>query len=472
MTPGKAGRPGRVLLFVHQFFPQFHHGTETLAERTAQVYAAEGREVVIVTSILTDPEVIGRFRDSDACPPADRGWLSAPDPPLDREVVYTWGPGIRVHAFTHSHDPRHGRPRFRREVTEPAIEARIAAILAEGPVDRAIVFHLLHVPLAGLALLPAAGVPVTFVATDFFAVCPLGHQQYEDGRDCPGPGPEAVACVRHLSDMTGLVKRAETAVPDWLAAPLLRAYRRGGPYPGRALHPWQGLHWLLARHDATRTFLRACERIIAPSGRIARSLRAEGVPERLIRRMPYGVPPPAAAPARPRLAEPDLRLAFAGAILERKGLHVLLDALARLPAEGWTLDVWGDIAQGKDYGAAQAEAASRFGGRVRLRGTFASGEVHAVLGACDYLVIPSTWAENLPLILLNALQIGLPVVISEAEGLLDAFPEGRVFGRVFRMGDAADLARVLSEELATRPRYDPAEAPPVPTVEGFAAALV
>jgi glycosyltransferase involved in cell wall biosynthesis len=189
--------------------------------------------------------------------------------------------------------------------------------------------------------------------------------------------------------------------------------------------------------------------------------------------MPYGMPPPTDKRPVERLTGPDLRLAFIGAVNERKGLHLLLDALGRLPETATvTLDVWGDFAASGAYGAAAQAAARALGPRVRLRGTFPSAAIHDVLREADFLVIPSTWAENLPLVLLSALQVGLPVVIARAEGLLDAFPDGRVHGRVFAMNDAADLACVLAEEIAARHPWDPEAAPRVPTVAEFAAFLI
>ncbi|HEU0222830.1 MAG TPA: glycosyltransferase [Paracoccaceae bacterium] len=468
------GRARRILLIVHQFFPQFHHGTETISERTARALAAMGYGVDIVTSVLVDRKFLSGILESPLCPPEARALLTQPEVPLAQGFTYPYAEGIRVHAFTHSHDPKHGIPRFRREVAEPAIEVLVASLLAAGRYERAIVFHQLHIPDRALRLIRRRGVPISFVATDFFAVCPIGSQQFEDGRPCAGPGPASLHCVRHLSDQRGWLKWLQDGLPTRLTALGLILYRWLGPWPRLRVHPYQNLWYLLERNHRARHFLRGCDLLVAPSSRIERSLVAAGASRHRLRREAYGMPAPTARPARAHLSDPEIRLCFAGVINERKGLHVLLDALGRLPADlpPWRLDIWGDFGHGADYAARERERAVAFGARVRLAGTFPSYEVHAVLGRYDYLVIPSTWAENLPLILLSALQIGLPVIISDAEGLMDAFPDGRVFGRSFRMGDAGDLARILAEEIRARPLYDPAAAPRVPTVEEFAATLL
>jgi glycosyltransferase involved in cell wall biosynthesis len=463
-----------VLIIVHQFFPQFFGGTETIAERTARVLAADGYAVDIITSVMAEKRYLPSLLESPLCPPEARVLLAEEPVPLGRPIRFRYCEGVEVHAFTNSHDPAYRRPTFQQEVTSPAIEAELARLLGGPRPERAIVFHQLHFPMAAIDLLRPAGVPVTFVATDFFAVCPLGNLQYEDGRDCTGPGPGAVRCVRHLSDRRGWVKWLQDGLPAPLLAFYLDIYRRLGPWPTYPVHPHQNLYYLLERAHRSRRFLRTADRVIAPSSRIERSLRAAGVPPGRLVRLPYGMPPPVLGPRRGRLRDAEFRLAFAGAIGERKGLHVLLDALERLPpATGpWTLDIWGDFARGAEYAEAQAARLPAFGGRVRQRGTFESYRIHEVMDAYDMIVIPSTWAENLPLVLLSALQIGLPVVISDAQGLLDAFPDGTVHGRSFRMNDADDLARVLGEEIAARKAYDPAAAPRIPSVEEFAAVLM
>lgn len=467
------GAAPRLLLIVHQFFPQFHSGTETLCERCARAYVAMGWEVDIVTSVITDRAALRPLMDSTVLDPRARALLSAPEVPLSRYLAYDHAPGIRVHAFTHSHDPRHGQPRFRREVTDAAVEGLVAELVARHRHARAIMFHQLHFPLRAMRILRRAGIPVSFVATDFFAVCPIGTQQYDNGRPCRGPGPGSMGCVRHLSDMRGWLKRLHDLTPAPIAWPWLVAYRLLGPWPRLPVHPWQNLYFLLERNRASRRFLRACDLILAPSARIERSLVAAGAPRRRLRRMPYGMPPPPRLARRARFSDPAVRLCFAGQITPRKGLHVLLDALDRLPAGGeWTLDVWGDFAHGGAYARDMRRRIAAMGPHVRMRGTFESYRVHEVLGSYDYVILPSTWAENLPLVLVSALQLGLPVIISDAEGLMDAFPDGRVHGRSFRMGDAGDLARVLADEIARRPAYDPAAAPAFPDVESFATALL
>jgi glycosyltransferase involved in cell wall biosynthesis len=62
----------------------------------------------------------------------------------------------------------------------------------------------------------------------------------------------------------------------------------------------------------------------------------------------------------------------------------------------------------------------------------------------DLLAIPSTWYENSPLVLLNALATHTPVLVSDVQGLTEFITEG-VDGWSFKRGNGADLARVLAK---------------------------
>jgi glycosyltransferase involved in cell wall biosynthesis len=65
-----------------------------------------------------------------------------------------------------------------------------------------------------------------------------------------------------------------------------------------------------------------------------------------------------------------------------------------------------------------------------------------VLRPVDFLVIPSLWYENSPLVLLTALASHTPVIISNVEGMTEFVEHGKN-GLVFEMGSAPDLEQVL-----------------------------
>ena len=88
---------------------------------------------------------------------------------------------------------------------------------------------------------------------------------------------------------------------------------------------------------------------------------------------------------------------------------------------------------------------------VFFRGTFPPEKMRSVLDEIDFLVIPSTWYENSPLVLLSALASHTPVIVSDVEGLTE-FLEPDVNGFTFARGSIDDLERVMRQVTETRER--------------------
>lgn len=153
------------------------------------------------------------------------------------------------------------------------------------------------------------------------------------------------------------------------------------------------------------------------------------------------------------LAVDDEPLGFSGELRPRKGMHLLLDALARLansrPRVCLVL-----------LGGVHPEARPAFVAGVRERGL--SDRIHEVpfsdpaflparLACCRVLVFPSL-ADGLPNALLEAMACARPCVASAVGGALDAIEDGQN-GLLTAPGDPAALARACDSLLA-----DPARA--------------
>ena len=114
------------------------------------------------------------------------------------------------------------------------------------------------------------------------------------------------------------------------------------------------------------------------------------------------------AEAAERSAGGACRLAFVGALVERKGLGELIEALAhaRMAGLAWHLDVAGngDPAPWREFAAALGIEA-----RIAFHGWLDGAGVQRRLAASDALVLPSR-AEGLPMVIVEALAHALPVV--------------------------------------------------------------
>ena len=147
---------------------------------------------------------------------------------------------------------------------------------------------------------------------------------------------------------------------------------------------------------------------------------------------------------RPSLcADPDRPLiGFVGRLSQEKGLPHLLAALDRPALAGVQVVIVGDGEQGA---ALESEITARgLGGRVRLAGH--RRDTVDIYRAVDLLVLPSL-TEAFPMVLLEAMACGKPVVATRVGEVARMVDEGRT-GRVVAPADPAALASAIASVLA------------------------
>jgi glycosyltransferase involved in cell wall biosynthesis len=86
---------------------------------------------------------------------------------------------------------------------------------------------------------------------------------------------------------------------------------------------------------------------------------------------------------------------------------------------------------------------ARADGRVQLHGAYRREEVATIMQAVDWVVVPSVWWENAPLVIEEALACRRPVLCSGIGGMAEKVRHGRD-GFHFRAGDHVDLARLIA----------------------------
>lgn len=157
------------------------------------------------------------------------------------------------------------------------------------------------------------------------------------------------------------------------------------------------------------------------------------------------------APHAPRATGPVQALCVAS-LREKKGHRVLFEALARGGAEldRIELDLIGDGFLRQEL-AAEAERLG-LSARVRFHGERTEREVAKMLEGADLFVLPSVIepsgdTEGIPVALMEAMAVGLPVVASRLSGVPELVRDG-VTGLLADPGDARGLARRLADLLA------------------------
>jgi glycosyltransferase involved in cell wall biosynthesis len=144
--------------------------------------------------------------------------------------------------------------------------------------------------------------------------------------------------------------------------------------------------------------------------------------------------------ARHRLGLPDRFLLSVATVEPRKGLDVLLTALAQLGAEAPPLLVVGQSGWGGLDVTSMARSAGLAADSVRALGRVDDGDLAVLLRAATMLVAPSR-AEGFGLPVVEAMAVGTPVVCSDDPALVEvAGPAAAVGAR----GTAGELAVAIA----------------------------
>jgi len=143
----------------------------------------------------------------------------------------------------------------------------------------------------------------------------------------------------------------------------------------------------------------------------------------------------------PPKAAGTVRLVFLGQLVERKGLHVLIEALQGTTAPWELLLAGGDwTADGYPQRIRQMVDAAGLGSRVIFENH--RQDVGAILSTADIFVLPSL-SEARPRSIIEAMAMGVAVVGSDAGGIPSLIADGRT-GLLARAGDPASLADAIS----------------------------
>ncbi|MBU0639360.1 MAG: glycosyltransferase [Planctomycetes bacterium] len=312
------------------------------------------------------------------------------------------------------------------------------------------IVHLTNAGHIGAGIIPAAGalgIPVAVTVMDYWWLCPKHTLQHHRGGICDGQVSwrECVTCVAAGHPRRALRFLARTPALRAAALPtltFLRAMMRG--LPAREVGHWK------RRRAFLRAALHAVQAVIFASstGRDLLGLPADGPRSYQI---PYGLEPHwfnrgtaprtsagadgTAASARNRR---DVTLGYAGALAEHKGVHLLLEALHHL---GWSSTRVRIAGGGDDAAYAARLRALARGLSVDFCGRVHSEDMPEFLAGLDVLVVPSLWPENLPIIVLEAQAVGVPVLASRVGGIAEMLPSAQ---HLFDLNSASSLADRLA----------------------------
>jgi glycosyltransferase involved in cell wall biosynthesis len=379
------------------------------------------------------------------------------------------------------------------------------------------VIHFQHLYAMSIDLIDVAkrfGIPALMTLHDYWAMCPMGQRlcwtdlticEVIDTRKCGRcilgneweKVEEAVRAAEVERDPGAFV----AAVPAERGAPRLLAGIREHRARLRGRRGWTSAAWLgvkdvlgywftprneieapkiappdpfLIRHAKVRNALLKLELLISPSAFLREEFVTRfGIPAEKIVHSSNGMDL-LALERREKTEAERLRFGFVGGVMKAKGVHVLVEAflLAAAKRNDIELHIHGGASRWSREYLESLIARAAGNDRVRFHGPFDNRRIAEVLSGVDVLVVPSIWYENAPLTLNEALITGTPVITSDSGGMAEFVRTFR-HGTTFRLGDPADLARVIESFAADRSLLRSTIAPPTPmkSIEANAAEL-
>ena len=201
-------------------------------------------------------------------------------------------------------------------------------------------------------------------------------------------------------------------------------------------------NWINCRVE--RIVFRRARALIGVSEAVGDYVRQQGFGVFVV---PNGVPARRAVPSRDA-AKPDWTLGTIALFRPRKGLEVLLDALARLRGRGLNVRL---RAVGSFETPQYEDHIRRLAGQLDLGAAvdwagFAR-DIDAEMARMDLFVLPSLFGEGLPMVVLEAMSAGLPIVASAVPGVPEAVRDG-VEGLLVEPGNAEALAAAVGRVIS------------------------
>jgi glycosyltransferase involved in cell wall biosynthesis len=367
--------------------------------------------------------------------------ISQGDSQNEEKISFYEYDGIPIYCLDKNYFPN---TRVKDTYYQPEIRGVLKEILLKINPDIVHVTHLINHTAVLLEVTAELNIPTIATLTDFYGFCFNNKLEAANGSLCHGPDTSRTNCLACLlkaqsvhPNMTIFERQASGNYPlSLLTAFFANTLRR---VPGLRKGKLAGFVLdITMRPDILAACYSTYKAVIAPTKFLRDAYIANGlkVPVHLSN---FGVdiprlPKPLKEPGSP------IKFGFIGQIASHKGTDILIDAFRQLPAGSAELLIYGPKDQDTGYMAKLTEKAAGF--QVLFKGTFAKEKLTDVLAELDFLVIPSTWYENSPLVLLNALATHTPVIVSDVEGMTE-FVEDGINGYIFDRGSISDLARVL-----------------------------
>lgn len=210
----------------------------------------------------------------------------------------------------------------------------------------------------------------------------------------------------------------------------------------------------LLRKNFIQSHMAAVDHFIAPSEFLRQRYIRWGLPAEKIHMIENGQTPLHVQPTDSTAQDLSRSFAFFGQINRWKGMDVLLDAMALVVErrqEG-ALQPQLNI-HGANLEHQEAEVKHRIQTKleksknhVHFHGPYRKEDMPELVAASGWVIVPSIWWENSPLVIQEAFCLGRPVITANIGGMAEKVRHG-VDGLHFRARDANALAAVIEQAM-------------------------
>ena len=427
----------KILMPVHFFLPDHSAGTEVYTYNLARALKERGHEVEVFCS---------------------EKMLSRRSYALLKRQVDDLTCHVMVNNLEHEE--------FSETFANPRAEGAFQRVLDSFQPDIVHVQHLMLLSLGIPRISRGVGARVVMTLNDFWLFCVrFGQLLLPNGTLCGGPNlPDCQTCLQDF--------RFSQGKPEKAVIKLLQATRELAGVDLAPLVYWaqDRSHWLRKRKTANpdssaqagssqnltdelkhrirkvNLLIEQVDLFLSPSATVADRVAQWGIPRAKLRVSRYGIDTrPFENLERPERTDGKIHFGYVGTLAPHKGVHILMQAMAKLPAETCSLQVFGSDAHYGDYGRMLRELAE--GRDVTFHGGLGRDAIGRAFEQIDCLVMPSLWLENSPVVIQEAFAAGVPVIASGQGGMAELIQDGRS-GRLFPAGDVSALARHMAAIIA------------------------
>jgi glycosyltransferase involved in cell wall biosynthesis len=358
-------------------------------------------------------------------------------------------------------------------VYNPEMGRATGQILADERPDFVVVMNFYTVTLAATEAAFRLGIPIAHVATDFVPVCRWGTYMRWDNQTCE-VGESVQSCAacfisrRPLGRLMSavLARLPEERITAW-------AQKKDNTLSLRPIRPYLNHAAVMTRRlDRLRPLRRQIDLVLTPTRFTQKTFIANGFTAEQVHFLPFGVDENNPLARVVKSKADHVRFMFVGRFQPYKGVHLALEAFNGLPdPKGATLTLYG-AADGHDDYFERLERMIKANPRIHFAGLIPPTELARAFAQADIFLLPSTWHENSPLIVLDALQSKTPLLASDIGGVSDMVEHNRN-GLLFPRGDAAalreEMQRLIDQPALIQQLQAGAR---LPGIESYAEALV